>query len=169
VYWYRYGVENNQLQYLHFLFPCEIWIGPDVELLHDPAGGWHVAEGHHHPVEDVGEVGQRDGKQCALGLGLKRKRFFYFREKRKSCANEVIFARFREISFRFNFRFRVNFRFNFRFRENFRFNFRFRENFRFNFRFRENFCMIFSRKAKINFCENTKTKMFVSTLPWVWP
>jgi hypothetical protein len=56
--------------------------------------------------------------------------FFHFREKQKSCENGVIFAKFREISFRENFRFRESFRKNFHLRENFRFNFRFRENFR---------------------------------------
>jgi hypothetical protein len=30
-----------------------------------------------------------------MRLGLKRKRFFHFREKRKWCENEQIFAKFR--------------------------------------------------------------------------
>jgi hypothetical protein len=30
-----------------------------------------------------------------MGVGLKRNRFFHFREKRKSCKNGVIFAKFR--------------------------------------------------------------------------
>jgi hypothetical protein len=59
----------------------------------------------------------------AVLLGLQRKRFFHFRKKRKSCENGVIFAKFREISFRENFRFRESFRRNFRLRENFRENF----------------------------------------------
>jgi hypothetical protein len=82
---------------------------------------------------------------------------------RKSCENEVIFAKLREITRNFvsrKFSFARKFmpknfekvwskydytkkvKFlhrNFRYRENFRFNFCFRENFRFNFRFRENF------------------------------
>jgi len=60
------------LVYLDLLLPGEIGIGPYVELLDHAAGGRHVGEGNHDPVEDVGEVGQADGQQGAFRYGRRR-------------------------------------------------------------------------------------------------
>ncbi len=63
---------NLDFAYLDLLLPGEIGIGPDVELLHYAAGGRHIREGHHDPVEDVREVCQPDCQQGAFRYGRRR-------------------------------------------------------------------------------------------------
>ncbi len=63
---------NLAVAYLDLLLPGEIGIGPDVELLDHATRGRHVREGHHDPIEDVGEVGQPDCQQGAFRYGRRR-------------------------------------------------------------------------------------------------
>jgi hypothetical protein len=109
-----------------------------------------------------------------LYLGLKRKRFFSFSRKAKSCENEVIFAKFCEISFRENFRFREcvheHFCINFSFCKNCRENFCQKKGekvwSKYDYTKKKKFCVSVRRHFRFreNFRENTQTKIFVSTI-----